>query len=214
MAFLRVVSGRFEKGMSVEHPRLGKRVRLPRAHRIFAQDRETTEEAFPGDVVGLVNPGLFNIGDTVSDGAKLTYKPLPRFAPEHFARLRPTTTDQMKSFRKGLAQLEEEGAIQVFYEADAIRRDPVLAAVGELQFDLVRSRLEAEYRVETHLDRLSYRSCLRIAGDVNPEDLDWPMRGASATLDRDGQVVGLFEGPWVEDLFRERNPDVEVYRSR
>jgi peptide chain release factor 3 len=214
MAFLRVVSGRFEKGMSVEHPRLGKRVRLPRAHRIFAQDRETTEEAFPGDVVGLVNPGLFNIGDTVSDGAKLTYKPLPRFAPEHFARLRPTTTDQMKSFRKGLAQLEEEGAIQVFYEADAIRRDPVLAAVGELQFDLVRSRLEAEYRVETHLDRLSYRSCLRIAGDVNPEDLDRPMRGASATLDRDGQVVGLFEGPWVEDLFRERNPDVEVYRSR
>ncbi len=213
MAFLRVVSGRFEKGMSVEHPRLGKRVRLPRAHRIFAQDRETTEEAFPGDVVGLVNPGLFIIGDTVSDGAKLEFAPLPRFAPEHFARLRPTTTDQMKSFRKGLAQLEEEGAIQIFYEADAIRRDPVLAAVGELQFDLVRSRLEAEYRVETHLDRLSYRSCLRILGDVAPEDLDWPMRGAAATRDREGRVVGLFEGAWSEDLFRERNPDVQVSRT-
>ena len=213
MAFLRVVSGRFEKGMSVEHPRLGKRVRLPRAHRIFAQDRETTEEAFPGDVVGLVNPGLFIIGDTVSDGAKLQFAPLPRFAPEHFARLRPTTTDQMKSFRKGLAQLEEEGAIQVFYETDAIRRDPVLAAVGELQFDLVRSRLEAEYRVETHLDRLSYRSCLRILGDVAPEDLDWPMRGAAATRDREGRVVGLFEGAWSEDLFRERNPDVQVSRT-
>ncbi|MFW6175725.1 MAG: peptide chain release factor 3, partial [Acidobacteriota bacterium] len=102
MAFLRVVSGRFEKGMNVEHPRLGRRVRLPRAHRIFAQDRETTEEAFPGDVVGLVNPGLFVIGDTVSDGAKLSFPPLPRFAPEHFARLRPAAVDQAKAFRKGL----------------------------------------------------------------------------------------------------------------
>jgi len=206
MAFLRVVSGRFEKGMAVEHARLGRRLRLPRAHRIFAQDRETTEEAFPGDVVGLVNPGLFVIGDTVADGAALRFPPLPRFAPEQFARLRPASIDQAKGFRKGLAQLEEEGAIQVLHEDDAARREPILAAVGELQFDLVQSRLAAEYRVETRLERLPYRSMLRLTGAPGPEPLAWPTRGAVAARDRDGQLVALFEGPWVEDLFREKNP--------
>jgi peptide chain release factor 3 len=199
--------------MSVEHPRLGRRVRLPRAHRIFAQERETTEEAFPGDVIGLVNPGLFGIGDTVSDGAILRFAPLPRFAPEHFARLRPASIGQAKAFRKGLAQLEEEGAIQVFLEADAARREPILAAVGELQFDLVQSRLLSEYRVETKLERLLYRSALWRVGAAGPEKLTWPTRGALAALDRDGGTVALFEGPWVEELFREKNPGAEWARS-
>jgi peptide chain release factor 3 len=213
MAFLRVVSGRFEKGMSVEHPRLGRRVRLPRAHRIFAQERETTEEAFPGDVVGLVNPGLFGIGDTVSDGAVLRFAPLPRFAPEHFARLRPASIGQAKAFRKGLAQLEEEGAIQVFLEADAARREPILAAVGELQFDLVQSRLASEYRVETKLERLPYRSALWVIATPGREQLAWPIRGAMAARDRDGRIVALFEGAWVEELFREKNPGAKWVKS-
>jgi peptide chain release factor 3 len=209
MAFLRVVSGRFEAGMAVDHPRLGKKLRLPRAHRIFARERESTEEAYAGDVVGLVNPGLFAIGDTVTAGADVVFPPLPRFAPEHFARLRPTSVDKMKAFNKGLAQLEEEGAIQVLHEVDALRREPILAAVGELQFDVIRSRLEMEYRVETVLDRLSYRSARWLAG---PPDAvaaaDWPMRGTAKTRDRGGRLVALFEGPWVEDLMRERNPQV------
>jgi len=213
MAFLRVVSGRFEKGMSVEHPRLGQRVRLPRAHRIFAQERETTEEAFPGDVVGLVNPGLFAIGDTVTDGAAVRFPPLPRFPPEHFGRLRPASVDQVKAFRKGLAQLEEEGAVQVFHEADAARREPILGAVGELQFDLVRSRLGAEYRVETTLERLPHRSALWLAGGADPDRLDWPTRGSLQVRDRDGRTVALAEGPWVEGLLRERNPDATWART-
>jgi len=210
MAFLRVVSGRFEAGMAVDHPHLGRKLRLPRAHRIFARERESTEEAYPGDVVGLVNPGLFAIGDTVRSGAEVRFPRLPRFPPEHFARLRPTSVDKSKAFNKGLAQLEEEGAIQVLYEVDALRREPILAAVGELQFDVIRSRLEMEYRVETALDRLSYRSARWLAG--SPESMaaaDWPMRGALKTRDRDGRIVGLFEGPWVEDLMRERNPSIQ-----
>ena len=210
MAFLRVVSGRFEAGMAVDHPRLGRKLRLPRAHRIFARERESTEEAYPGDVVGLVNPGLFAIGDTVCSGAEVRFPRLPRFPPEHFARLRPTSVDKSKAFNKGLAQLEEEGAIQVLYEVDALRREPILAAVGELQFDVIRSRLEMEYRVETALDRLSYRSARWLA--ASPESMaaaDWPMRGALKTRDRDGRIVGLFEGPWVEDLMRERNPSIQ-----
>ena len=213
MAFLRVVSGRFRKDMSVEHPRLGKRLRLPRAHRIFAQERETTEDAYPGDVVGLVNPGLFVIGDTVAEGAPLRFAPLPRFAPEHFGRLRPQSMDQVKAFRKGLAQLEEEGAIQVFHEADAARLEPILAAVGELQFDLVQSRLENEYGVTTRLERLTYRSALRIVDGRSAESLSWPVHGAAAARDREGRPVGLFEGTWAEESFLDRNPGVEVART-
>ncbi|MEP7013120.1 MAG: peptide chain release factor 3 [Acidobacteriota bacterium] len=213
MAFLRVVSGRFEKGMAVDHPRLGRRLRLPRAHRVFAQERETTEEAFAGDVVGLVNPGLFVIGDTVSDGLNLTFPPLPRFAPEFFARLRPETTDKNKAFQKGLRQLEEEGAIQVLYETGAVRREPILAAVGELQFDLVQSRLEQEYRVATRVDRLTYTSALWVRAQAKQEgELDWPLRGVMRVEDRNGQLAALCEGRWVEDLLIEKNPKFELVR--
>jgi peptide chain release factor 3 len=213
MAFLRVVSGRFRKDMTVEHPRLGRRLRLPRAHRIFAQERETAEDAYPGDVVGLVNPGLFVIGDTVAEGSRLRFPPLPRFAPEHFGRLRPLSTDQAKAFRKGLTQLEEEGAIQVFHETDAARLEPILAAVGELQFDLVQSRLTTEYGVESRLERLPYRSALRVTDGRSAESLRWPSRGAVAVSDREGRLVGLFEGPWAEESFLDRNPGVEVART-
>ncbi len=213
MAFLRVVSGRFEKGMAVDHPRLGRRLRLPRAHRVFAQERETTEEAFAGDVVGLVNPGLFVIGDTVSDGLGVTFSPLPRFAPEFFARLRPESTDKNKAFQKGLRQLEEEGAIQVLYEIGAIRREPILAAVGELQFDLVQSRLEQEYRVGTRVERLSYTSALWLRASARQVgEIDWPLRGVSRVEDRDGQIAALCEGRWVEDLLIDKNPKFEWVR--
>ena len=214
MAFLRVVSGRFEKDMTVEHARLGRRLRLPRAHRVFAQERESTEEAYPGDVVGLINPGLFVIGDTVTDGPRLAFAPVPRFPPEHFARLRPTTVEKEKAFRKGLAQLEEEGAVQVLYDTAAARREPILAAVGELQFDVVRARLESEYRVETRIEPLTFRSALW-AG-LPPEGirrLAVPLRGALLTEDRDGRAVVLCAGDWAEETLRERNPGVDFARS-
>jgi peptide chain release factor 3 len=213
MAFLRVVSGRFEKGMTVDHPRLGRRIRLPRAHRVFAQERETTTEAFSGDVVGLVNPGLFVIGDTVSEGLGLRFPPLPRFAPEHFARMRPASVDRYKSFRKGLRQLEAEGVIQLLHEASAARREPILAAVGELQFDLVQSRLELEYRVETVLDRLPYVSALWIlASPEQADEIVWPRLGALRARDASGQPVALCEGPWVEEILVRNNPELEVSR--
>ncbi|MHB8999205.1 MAG: peptide chain release factor 3, partial [Thermoanaerobaculia bacterium] len=210
MAFLRVVSGRFETGMAVEHPRLGKRLRLPRAHRIFARERETTEEAFPGDVVGLVNPpGLFVIGDTICDGATVRFPALPRFAPEQFARLRPRSIDKRKSFQKGIEQLEDEGAIQVLRDPNGTA--PILAAVGELQFDLIRSRLSSEYGVETDLERMQYTSAfwlVPVKGLDDDEGIDWPSR-VGQTRDRDGHVVALLEGPWMEKLLRDRNPKRE-----
>jgi peptide chain release factor 3 len=214
MAFLRVVSGRFETGMTVEHPRLGRRLRLPRAHRIFARERETTEVAFPGDVVGLVNPGLFVIGDTVCEGPPLRFPPLPHFPPEQFGRLRATAIDKQKRFQKGLAQLEEEGAIQVF--RDPTRREPILAAVGELQFDLVRSRLSSEYSVDTHLERLPYQAVLWIVdgkGTKKEPQIVWPAVGASRAYDSEERPVALVESNWAEDRLRRNNPDVVFVRT-
>jgi peptide chain release factor 3 len=212
MAFVRIVSGRFRKGMSVSHARLGRRVRLPRAHRVFAQERETEEEAYPGDVVGLVNPGLFAIGDTICEGAPFRFEPLPRFDPEHFARLRPASLEKHKSFGKGLVQLEEEGAIQVLFSDAGTARDPILAAVGELQFDLVQARLRAEYGVETHLERLPYRSALVVEVPEGAQAPDWRGIGILRARDRAGAAVALFEGEWAEQSFLEWNPEVRMLR--
>jgi len=207
MAFLRVVSGRFETGMTVHHPRLGRRLRLPRAHRIFARERESTEEAVAGDVIGLVNPGLFVLGDTVCDGTEVRFPPLPRFTPEHFGRLRPVSVEKAKAFQKGLRQIADEGAIQIFHELGAARREPILAAVGELQFDVVRSRLEAEYGVATAFDRLPHRRALWPSISAREaSEIDWPFRGTLRCEDSDGNLVAVLENDWLVDQLRERNP--------
>jgi peptide chain release factor 3 len=213
MAFVRVVSGRFRKGMSVTHPRLERRVNLPRAHRVFAQERETAEDAYPGDVVGLVNPGMFAIGDTICEGAPLRFDPLPRFAPEQFARLAPTSPDKRKPFGKGLAQLEEEGAIQVLSPETGGRIDPILAAVGELQFDLVRARLSSEYGVETRLDRLPHRAAVVIeTPDGREARVNWDAMGVLGTRDRNGTAVALIEGDWAERHLVQQNPELRFSR--
>jgi peptide chain release factor 3 len=147
MAFLRICSGRFERDMLVHHPRLGKRIRMTRLHRLFARERTTIEEAWPGDVVGVVNPGIFAIGDSLSSGEPIQFDPLPSFQPEHFATLRNFDMSRSKQFRKGVDQLSEEGVVQVYYAPDASRREPILGAVGRLQFDVVESRLKEEYGV-------------------------------------------------------------------
>ena len=148
MAFIRICSGRFEKDMTVFHTRLNRSVRMSRPHRLFAQKRETVDEAYPGDVIGLTNPGLFVVGDTVSGGPNLQFAPIPPFQPEQFALLRNLHLDKYKQFNKGISQLAEEGVIQVLYPLDSARREPILAAVGQLQFDVVVARLAAEYQVE------------------------------------------------------------------
>jgi peptide chain release factor 3 len=156
VAFVRVCSGRFEKDMSVSHARSGKNVRLSRPQKLFAQDRESVEEAYPGDVIGLNNPGMFAIGDTIYTGKKLEYDGIPCFSPELFAYLRNPNPSKFKQFNKGVSELREEGAVQIMYSADEAKRDPILAAVGQLQFEVVRFRLESEYGVETQLDLLPY----------------------------------------------------------
>jgi len=209
LAFMRVCSGVFEKDMVVHHTRLDREVRMTRPHRLFARDRETIERAYPGDVIGFVNPGLFQIGDAVSSGQPVTFDRIPRFAPEHFAGLRAKQVTRQKQFQKGLQQLEEEGVMQVLTLHEGLKSEPILAVVGELQFDVLRSRLETEYDVETTIQELPYKIARWIDRDVDDvAKLNLPSR-ARIAVDRNGQPVVLFASDWELDYAAKENPTIE-----
>jgi peptide chain release factor 3 len=210
IAFMRVCSGRFERDMTVRNVRSGKDVRLTRAMKLFASDREVVEEAYAGDVVGLANPGTFAIGDTLCDGVPLRYDGIPPFPPEHFALVRNVDTASYKSFQKGIAQLREEGAIQVFHSADAARAEPVLAAVGPLQFEVTKYRLQSEYNVRTELTGLPYTLAVRVGGDLATiAAAAWPSN-ARLVYDWNDRPVALFESEWSMRLAQEWNPKLEL----
>src|ERR1041385_9485956 len=195
VAFMRVCSGKFERDMTVTHPRSAKKVRLSRAMRLFAQDRVSVEEAYAGDIVGLINPGLFSIGDVLSEGQTTDLPTIPRFPAEHFAVVRCPDPSKRKAFLKGLEQLSQEGAIQILYGRNEAR-DPVLAVVGQLQFEVAEYRLKTEYRVDTIFERLPH-SCSRWL-EGTPEDIDALCRLSAirAMEDHNGRPVALFEGEW------------------
>jgi peptide chain release factor 3 len=206
VAFVRVTSGRFERDMIVRNSRSGKDVRLARAMKLFAADREVVDEAFAGDVVGLANPGTFAIGDTLCEGEAIALDPIPSFAPEHFALVRSPDAASYKAFRKGLDQLREEGAIQLFSVPDRTRAEPILAAVGELQFEVTKYRLEAEYGVRTEWTRLPLRFARRIAGSRDAVAQAQMPSAARIVFDPLDAPVALFESDWSLRLAEEWNP--------
>jgi peptide chain release factor 3 len=206
VAFLRVCSGKFERDMTVRNVRTGKDVRVTRAMKLFASEREVVDEAFAGDVVGLANPGSFAIGDTLCTGAPLAYDRIPSFAPEHFASVRNVDTGAYKSFGKGIAQLAEEGAIQVFYAANQVHTEPIFAAVGELQFEVAKYRLANEYGVKTEFYRLPYALARQVAGE--PAALaagTWPSN-SKLVENGSGVPIALFESDWSLRLAQDWNP--------
>ena len=208
VAFVRICSGRFERDMTVRNVRSGKDVRLSRAMKLFASERESLEAAYAGDVVGLANPGVFAIGDSLSEGKPVQFERFPAFAPEHFAQVRSIDTAGYKSFGKGIAQLREEGAIQVMFPLGSMRTEPVLAAVGELQFEVVKYRLESEYNVKTIFTTLPLSVARRIEGD--PQAIRAAQLPSNARLleDWDGAPVALFESDWSVKLAEEWNPQL------
>ncbi len=206
IAFMRVVSGRFDRDMVVTNPRLGRTVRLTRPQKLFAQDRVIMEEAYPGDIVGLTNPGVFAIGDTVCTGSPRLFHELPRFQPEQFAVLRNLNMAKYKQFQKGIEQLGEEGVVQVFYDAEVARREPILAAVGALQFEVVQFRLRSEYGVETVLEGLAFRHLRWLEADPPTlRAMRW-FQGSRQVEDESGRPAGLFEGDWILEYMQEHNP--------
>jgi peptide chain release factor 3 len=154
IAFARICSGRFERGMTVKHVRTGRPLTLSRSLQFMAQERTEIEEAFAGDILGLWDAGVLRIGDTLSQVSDGEFEGIPRFSPEHFRRVRLPDSLKRKQLKKGLDQLSEEGAVQVFFDPKTLERDPILGAVGVLQFEVVAHRLKAEYGVTIIFDSL------------------------------------------------------------
>ena len=163
IAFARICSGKFEGGMRVHHFRLGKAIRLNRAEQFFAQDRESVSEAFAGDIVGLYDPGLFRIGDTLSTNGPMSFDAVPLFSPEHFGRLQLLDPLKRKQLQKGIQELSEEGTVQLFMEPGR-EKDPVCGVVGRLQFDVLMFRLEHEYGARVTFDLLPYQYARWVEG--------------------------------------------------
>ncbi len=213
VAFVRVCSGKFERDMTVRNARTGKDVRLSRAMRLFASERESLDAAYAGDVVGLANPGVFAIGDTISDGVPVQFEHIPAFTPEHFASVRSLDTGTYKSFGKGIAQLREEGAIQVLYPFGSMRTEPILAAVGALQFDVVKYRLESEYGVKTVFASLPYSVARHVGGEADLIARAQLPSNAKLVEDWSGDPVALFESEWSLRLAEEWNPKLRFLET-
>jgi peptide chain release factor 3 len=210
LAFVRVCSGKFERDMNVIHTRTGKRVRLSSSHKLFGRERETVDEAYPGDVVGLVGHSEFRIGDTLAEKPDLKYAEIPRFPPEVFAWLHSPTTAQFKRFREGLEQLLQEGVVQSFLLKNSAQRVPLLGAVGQLQFEVVQYRLETEYGAQSRLESAPWKIARWIAGEVQEVSEDILPSGARIATDAGGQTVLLFESQWSCDYFVQKNPTLSL----
>ena len=169
VAFLRVCSGRFTKGATTQHVRTGRPLRLANSTLIMGSDRHEVESAYPGDVVGLFDPGIFRIGDTVSDEGSFSYAGIPSFSPESFMRVEVAATLKRKSLEKGIAQLVQEGAVQLFEAHDAVVVTLILGAMGPLQFEVMRHRLKGEYRVDLELTSLPFKLARWPQGDFDPD---------------------------------------------
>ena len=197
--------------MNVVHTRTGSKLRLSSSHKLFGRDRETVDEAFPGDVVGLVGHADFRIGDTLAEDPALVYQEIPRFTPECFAWLQSPSTAQFKRFREGLDQLLQEGVVQSFYLRDSSQRVPLLGAVGPLQFEVVQYRMQTEYGAESRLEEVPWK-VLRWASTENGEAIDETTlpTGARIATDAAGKTVLLFQDQWSCDFYAQRHSKVHL----
>ncbi len=207
IAFMRVVSGKFEKDMEVTHLRTSKSLRLTRPQRLFAEDRETVEEAFPGDIVGLTNPGAFRLGDTLCAEPMASFEEVPPFQPETFAVIRNLDVGRFKHFDKGIRQLCEEGLVDLFLDRKTHSNDPILGAVGRLQFEVVQHRLMAEYGVKTAIELLSFEVIRWIGGGESEREAHtW--HGTRLVEDIAGHPAVLISNDWSLRWLQEKNPMV------
>lgn len=196
IAFFRLCSGRFERGMQAVLGRTGAKLTLSKSLMFMAQERSNVEEAYAGDIVGLWDSGQLHIGDTLFTGKPVAYEGIPRFSPEHFVRVVLRDPLKRKQLKKGLDELSEEGAVQVFYDLERMERDPILGAVGRLQFDVVQNRLETEYNVRVTFDSLPYQHARWIEGELDADE----MARRSGTLclrDIENRLIVLFSSEWM-----------------
>lgn len=211
IAFLRICSGKFEKGMVVNHVQRNKKVKLAQPQQFVAQDRVVVDNAYPGDIIGIHDPGIFNIGDTLcQDASELKYAGIPQFAPEHFARISTLNSLKRKQFLKGITQLSQEGAIQVYKRPNIGLEELIIGVVGVLQFDVLEYRLKNEYGVDVSKQLLPYKHIRWIANE------NYDTSNLSLTMDsmlvenKDEKPVILFQNEWSIKHILERNKGIEL----
>lgn len=197
LAFMRICSGKFEKGLEVNHVQGGKKVKLTQPQQFLAQDREIVEEAYAGDIIGVFDPGIFSIGDTLCvNPKKFKFDGIPTFAPEHFARVKPVDTMKRKQFIKGVTQIAQEGAIQVFKELHIGMEEIIVGVVGVLQFEVLEFRLKSEYNVDIKMDRLPFRYVRWIENDnVDVDKLNLTSDTKKVKDLRDRNLL-IFQNDW------------------
>ncbi|MEZ6067677.1 MAG: peptide chain release factor 3 [Planctomycetaceae bacterium] len=213
VAFLRVCSGRFTREMELLNARTNVKLRIKRSQKAFAQDRDTIEEAWPGDIVGLIIPGQLRLGDTLCEGKPLRFYGRWHFPPERFAAIRCSDASRRKQFMQGLTQLREEGAIQVFSDG-AMSLEPVIGAVGELQFEVVQYRLQTEYRSETTLHRLPFIQSRWITGPAEKIASIVVPTSSRLLYDDAGSPVAVFDCDWAVNYCIDRNPSLKFLEAR
>jgi peptide chain release factor 3 len=213
IAFLRICSGKFTRGMKVRHHRIGKEITLANATIFMAQDRSNVEEAWPGDIIGLHNHGTIKIGDTFSPREELKFTGIPNFAPEHFRRVLLKNPLKMKQLQKGLVQLAEEGAIQVF--RPLIGSDYVMGAVGVLQFEVTVARLKNEYGVDAIYEPVDYQAARWVRCDDKKKLAEFESKNQSALArDAEGFLTYLAQSEWMLNYFMEKWPDITFMKTR
>ena len=212
IAFLRVCSGRFEKGMTARHARSGKSLRLAKSTLLMGKDRGEMDEAYAGDVIGLFDSGSFRIGDTLCAVGDFQYAGIPSFSPECFVRVDVAGVEKRKALAKGIEQLAQEGAVQVFSEEAGGSAGLILGSMGTLQFDVLKHRLATEYKVELRLTPLSFSLARWVQGEFDPE----PFRYSPAirlVRDRDERPVLLFESSWNLEYTERKHPELSLSQT-
>ena len=212
IAFMRICSGKFEAGMEVNHVQGGKKIRLTQPQQLMAESRKIIDEAYAGDIIGVFDPGIFSIGDTLcTSNEKFQFEGIPTFAPEHFARVRQIDTMKRKQFLKGVNQIAQEGAIQIFQEFNTGMEEIIVGVVGVLQFEVLTYRLKNEYNVDVRLEQLPFEY---IRWVENPEEVDVAkIQGTSdmkRICDLKGNPLLLFINSWSVGMVEERNPNLKL----
>ena len=210
LAFLRICSGKFERGAEYFHVQEGKSIKLSQPQQLMAQEREIVDEAYAGDIIGVFDPGIFSIGDTVcSSKMKITYEGIPTFAPEHFATVEQVDTMKRKQFVKGMNQIAQEGAIQIFFEPGAGMERVIVGVVGVLQFEVLEYRLKNEYGVDVRRSNLSYQYIRWIDGETNPASLNITS-DTKWVQDFRGRNLLIFTSEWNIRWALEKNPGLSL----
>ena len=196
IAFMRICSGRFERGMEVTHVQGGRKIKLAQPQQMMAQSREIIDEAYAGDIIGVFDPGIFSIGDTICTGKKVQFEGIPTFAPEFFCRVQQKDTMKRKQFVKGTTQIAQEGAIQIFQEIASGMEEVIVGVVGTLQFDVFKYRMENEYNVEIRMENLPYSYIRWIdTPDVDLKKLNLTS-DTKKVQDMRGRYLLLFANEW------------------